>query len=56
MNPMSSMRALGLICVLAGATFLVTGLIVGYAALWGVAPGLTALGVTFMALSRTRRT
>ena len=56
MNPMSSTRTLGLVLILTGAAFLTTSLIIGYAALWGVAPGLIALGVTLMAVSRTRRT
>ena len=56
MNPMSSTRTLGLVLILTGAAFLATSLVIGYAALWGVAPGLIALGVTLMAASRTRRT
>ena len=56
MSPMSSTSTLGLVLILTAAASLTTSLIIGYAALWGVAPGLIALGVTLMAASRKRRT
>ncbi len=53
-NSTASMKACGLILILAGAAFLMIGLAARQAALWGAAPGPVALGTVLLALSRSR--
>ena len=49
-----SKKVLGFVFLACGVTFLCAGLATKLLALWAMAPGMIALGVVFLAVSRRR--
>jgi hypothetical protein len=50
-----SKKALGIVFLACGVTFMSVGLATKILALWGMAPGFIALGVVFLAMSGKKR-